>query len=126
MATTLSYGERLLRHIMDQCELRGIPVEESESFMAHLKEEHGKSVTDMDTLEMKRVQQELDKSFREYLGGSKRRPGVVPEAWPAATGSAMMAAAKAGIAIADITGTGKNSQVTVADVEQAVADRDAE
>jgi len=83
MTTQLSYGERLLTVIMEQCETRGIPVEESESFMAHIAQVHGKRVTEMNAPEMKKVQQNLDGLFRSYLGGEKRREGPGSRAWPA-------------------------------------------
>lgn len=124
--TTQSYGERVLAAIMTQCERRGIPPEEAGSVLAHIASETGTEVTDMDARELRRVQQNLDSYFRDYLDGAKRRVGVAPETWPggAASGSAVMAAARAGIAIADVVGTGKGGTVTVADVEAAAAERD--
>ena len=82
MSESRSYGERLLENIILQCENRGIPKEESESFLAYIYEMVGIRVLDMDIRQLRRLQQNLDQYFRGYLGGRKRRPGVSPEAWP--------------------------------------------
>lgn len=117
----MSYGEGVLSAIMKQCQRRGIPVEESESVLAHLAEEHGKSVLDMNDRELLKVQRGLGTSFMAYLEGAKRRgEGTGP--WPDASKSAILAAAKAGISISTVDGTGKGGAVTKKDVDQALGD----
>lgn len=117
MATTTTYGERVLRSIMEQCGRRGIPADEHADVLAHIEKRAGKAVTDMDERELRVVQRHLAAHFVSYLGGVKRRGGV--ETWPNASPAAVTAAAAAGILISDIEGTGKGGTVTKADVERA-------
>ena len=118
--TDKSYGERVLDNIMGQCERRGIPVEESGSFLAHIAKEAGTQVVDMDAGQLRRLQQGLDGHFRSYLDGRRRRAGFAPETWAeGASGAALVAAAQAGIAIGDVDGTGRGGAVTVKDVKNA-------
>jgi hypothetical protein len=119
----MTYGEGVLKSIMDQCELRGIPVEESESVLAYLTEEHGKSVTSMDERELRKVQMGLGTSMGVYLEGAKRR-GESGGAWPNAEGPAIMLAAKGGITISGIEGSGKEGKVTAKDVKKEINARD--
>ncbi len=114
---TMSYGEKVLHAIKIQCERRNIVVEaEFESVLAHLKEEYGKSVTSMDERELRRVQMGLGESMTAYLEGAKRR-GEGRGPWGDADPATHVASAKAGIAIADIEGSGEDVVITTEDVQ---------
>lgn len=118
-----SYGERLLDQIVTQCESRGIDVDDVEDFLAQVAEDFG--VDDFLKLhggQLRDVQRHLDAHFRKFLGGHKRVPGTAPTAWPeTATSGAVVAAAKAGLDLSSIEGTGKDGAVTKDDVAKAAA-----
>lgn len=127
MSTTQkSYGERVLDSIHTQCARRGIPTEEAGSVLAHIAEAEGARVMEMGAGQLRRLSQNLDAHFVSYLDGAKRRAGPGSETWPNATPAALTSAAEAGIAIADVEGTGKDGQVTDSDVAKARKERDAE
>lgn len=119
MTTTMSYGERTLNTIMIQCDRRGIPREEATSVLALIAKKAGISVTAMNASQLKRLNQNLENVFVEYLEGRKRRGGPTGE-WPVADADAMLTAAAAGIAIASVEGSGDEGLVTKADVDDAV------
>lgn len=117
MADTKSYGERVLENIVAQCAVRGIPAKQVDDFLSHVEEKLGVAVTAMNGSQLKRFQQSIDGHFRSYLGGRKRAPGAAGEAWPHnASPAAALEAAKAGISIGEIEGTGRGGTVTKADV----------
>lgn len=121
MAHESPYGVRLLTAIRKQCDRRGIPPEEMESVLAHVEDEYGESVHDMGAPKLRRVQQNLDDMFREYLGGRKRRTGP-PGAWEVnATKAAITHAAIHGVDVQEIEGTGAEGRVTKDDVEAHLA-----
>ena len=74
--TEVSYGARTLRSIEVQCETRGIPPEEVESVLAHIKAKVGKPVEKMDSRQLRNLNRDLPHILFEYLGGKKRRPMV--------------------------------------------------
>lgn len=69
------YGPRTLAAIENQCEVRGIPPEEVESVRAHIADEMGKSVLEMDEAELRRLNRNLPSMMEDYLDGKKRRGG---------------------------------------------------
>ena len=121
----VSYGERVLEAIIKQMDRRNIVREEFESVVAHLGEEHGTPVLEMNERQLARVQQRLDGSFREYLkdeddkGPGPKRRGETSGPWPNAESGAAFVAAQAGISISDVRGTGKGGAVTKKDVAKA-------
>lgn len=117
-----SYGVRVLEAIRLQCERRGIPPEEMESVLAHIADERGASVLEMDASDLKRVQANLDALLRRYLDGSKRRHGPAGPWEVNATHSAIVHAAIHGLDLAEIEGTGQDGQITKADVESHIAE----
>ena len=74
--TEVSYGARTLRSIEVQCEARGIPPEEVESVLAHIKAKTGKPISKMDSRQLRNLNRDLPHVMVAYLGGEKRRPMV--------------------------------------------------
>lgn len=74
--TEVSYCARTLRSIAVQCEARGIPPEEVESVLAHIKAKAEKPVEKMDDRQLRSLNRDLPHIMVEYLGGKKRRPTV--------------------------------------------------
>ncbi len=121
--TETSYGERVLASIMKQCERRGIPVEEADSVLAFISEAEGKRVVKMDSRELRNLQRRLPAYMLSYLDGQKRRGGPAEETWPeGATDSAIVEAARAGVSLGAVTGTGASGQITKDDVLGYVAE----
>lgn len=121
-----TYGERVLSNIMLQCERRGIPVEEAESFLAHVADVEGKSVTSMDEKGLKSLQQRLEVHFISYLEGAKRRGEAKNAPWPSASPAASILAAQAGVVISDVSGTGNDGAVLLDDVKKYISDLSSE
>lgn len=71
-----SYRDKVLRTIVEHCERRGIPEEESLSFRGYIRQECGKSVMEMTNRELQKVQHTLGSLLRGYLEGKKRREGL--------------------------------------------------
>jgi len=60
--------------LANQCEVRGIPVEEMDSVKAAIRKRYGMGLEDMHYGYLKRCSRELPTIMVEYLGGDKRRP----------------------------------------------------
>jgi hypothetical protein len=74
--TESSYMERTLTSIKTQCSVRGIPPEEIESVLAHIKAKVGKPVEKMSSRQLRNLNRDLPHVMVDYLGGKKRRPMV--------------------------------------------------
>lgn len=117
MDRTDDYGARLLANIGKQCERRGIPVEEADSFLEHVAEWAGAPVLELGAGMLRRVQQALPALFESYLDGKKRRHGPAQPFRGDATDEARRLAGLHGISLASIEGTGKDGTVVVGDVK---------
>lgn len=69
----LTYAERTRASIAVRGEPRGIPAEESGSVVAAVEKRFKKKLDKMSDRELRRVEQELDVIFLDYLDGKKRR-----------------------------------------------------
>ena len=74
--TENSYMARTLTSIRTQCSVRGIPPEEVESVLAHIKAKLGSPVEKMTSKQLRNLNRDLPHVMVEYLGGKKRRPTV--------------------------------------------------
>lgn len=124
MSRDQSYGERLLAVIKEQMEVREIDPDDFDDVCAQIAESYDiDALTSMHGGQLRHVQQHLDAHLRKYLGGPKRASGDGSLAWPeTATSAAIMEAAKAGILLSEIEGTGKDGVITKGDVVTITAD----
>lgn len=82
--TERTYKERTLISVGKQCEARGIPPEEVESVLAHIKAKNGTAVDEMDDRQLRDLNRVLPHVLVDYLEGAKRRPVVRKRKRPAA------------------------------------------
>jgi hypothetical protein len=66
---------------MAQCDARGIPPEEVESVVAFINKRFGKSLKQMNVVELKKVNSSLEEIMVDYLGGVRRRGETPIGAW---------------------------------------------
>lgn len=68
-----AYIDRLRTSIELQCSRRGVPPEEVGSFVLSIEAAAGKTLAEMSSRELARVQSNIDAHFRRYLEGAPER-----------------------------------------------------